>query len=99
MDPKSWREMVDRTRELEYALGTGAKQVEDNERETVVLQRRCVRAAAPIIKGTALTEDHMTMLRPCPADAIPPYQARSLAGKRVRRNIPLGEHLRWIDLE
>src|SRR5262249_53339138 len=43
MDPRTWREMVDRTRELEAALGTGVKRVEENERETVVLQRRSIR--------------------------------------------------------
>jgi N-acetylneuraminate synthase len=37
--------MVDRTRELEYALGDGNKVVEPNEKETVVIQRRCLRAA------------------------------------------------------
>ena len=31
MDPRSWRDMVDRTRELENALGTGLKRVEANE--------------------------------------------------------------------
>jgi N-acetylneuraminate synthase len=31
MDPKSWRDMVDRTRELEAALGAGLKKVEANE--------------------------------------------------------------------
>jgi N-acetylneuraminate synthase len=40
MNPKSWREMVDRSRELEAALGDGIKRVEENERETRILQRR-----------------------------------------------------------
>src|SRR5215211_1327022 len=44
MDPAGWREMVDRTRDLERSLGDGIKRVEPNERETVVIQRRCLRA-------------------------------------------------------
>ena len=40
MTPATWREMVDRARELEAALGDGVKRIEANERETVVLQRR-----------------------------------------------------------
>src|SRR5205823_7586903 len=40
MDRRTWREMVDRTRELELALGNGIKRIEDNEQQTVVLQRR-----------------------------------------------------------
>src|SRR5713226_991119 len=54
MDPAGWREMVDRTRELEYALGSTIKFVAENERETVVVQRRCVRAACDLEAGTIL---------------------------------------------
>ena len=35
--------MVDRTRLLELALGGTLKKVEENEKETVVLQRRSIR--------------------------------------------------------
>lgn len=99
MDPKSWREMVDRTRELENALGTGVKQVEENERETVVIQRRAVRARNDLAVDTVLTNEHLTVLRPCPLDGVPPYCLDKLIGKRLRRDISAGEHLRWIDLE
>ena len=33
MTPPAWRDMVDRTRELEYALGDGVKRVEGNEQD------------------------------------------------------------------
>jgi len=99
MDPKSWREMVDRTRELENALGTGVKQVEENERETVVLQRRAICARSNLAANTLLFQEHLTVLRPCPPDGVPPYCMNQLIGKRVRRDISAGEHLRWIDLE
>jgi sialic acid synthase SpsE len=45
MTPASWREMVDRTRELENALGRAVKRVAGNEQATVVVQRRCLRPA------------------------------------------------------
>jgi len=99
MDPKSWREMVGRTRELENALGTGVKQVEENERETVVLQRRAIRARGNLAADTVLSQEHLTVLRPCPSDGVPPYHLDKLIGKRVRRDVSAGEHLRWIDLE
>jgi len=51
MTPHSWKEMVERTRELERALGSTDKTVAENERETVIVQRRCLRAARPIQKG------------------------------------------------
>jgi sialic acid synthase SpsE len=99
MDPTSWRAMVDRTRELEKALGTGLKQVEENERETVVLQRRAIRATRDIAANTVLSSQDLTVLRPCPTDGIPPYNMDGVTGKRVRRDVAAGEHVRWIDLE
>jgi sialic acid synthase SpsE len=99
MDPASWREMVDRTRELENALGTGVKQVEENERETAVLQRRAICARNDLTAGTVLSQQHLAVLRPCPPDGVPPYCMKQLIGKRVRRDVSAGAHLRWIDLE
>ena len=55
LDAHAWGEMVKRTRELEYALGSGDKIVAGNEQETVVLQRRCLRAARDIQAGEELT--------------------------------------------
>jgi N-acetylneuraminate synthase len=99
MDAKSWREMVERTRELENALGVGIKQVEGNESETVILQRRAIRMAKDLGIGGILSQAELTVLRPCPADGLPPYMLEKIVGKRIRRDITAGEYLRWIDLE
>ena len=99
MDPGSWQEMVNRTRELEFALGTGVKQVENNEQETVVLQRRSIRMTVDLVAGSVLTSEHLAVLRPCPKDGLAPYLMNELIGKRLRRNISRGEHLKWTDIE
>jgi sialic acid synthase SpsE len=99
MDPKSWIDMVDRTRELENALGSGIKQVEDNEKETVILQRRAIRATTDLTAGTILTRDHMTVLRPCPTDALPPYYLDELIGMKIKSEIKAGEHFRWKNVK
>ena len=98
MDLKTWREMVDRTRELENALGVGIKQVEPNESETVVLQRRAIRLTAAFPAGGVIAREHLTVLRPCPTDGIAPYEIDRLVGMKARKNLESGEHLRWIDL-
>jgi sialic acid synthase SpsE len=98
MSPAAWREMVDRTRELENALGTGVKKVEDNERETVVLQRRCVRAKVALPAGAVIRLDQLEVLRPCPAGSIEPYRMPELAGRTLQRDIVAGEHLQWTDI-
>ena len=43
MNPESWRLMVENARELESSLEIYEKKVEDNEKETVVVQRRSIR--------------------------------------------------------
>ena len=50
MNPTSWKEMVLRTRELERALGNDDKLIMENEKETVVLQRRAIRAKKRWVK-------------------------------------------------
>lgn len=99
MNPKTWREMVDRTRELENSLGTGVKRVEGNEMETVVLQRRSIRLNADLAQGVTLTREHLTVLRPCPEDALPPYEINKVIGMKLRSPMKAGSHLKWIDVE
>ena len=99
MDPKTWKEMVDRSRELENSLGTGCKRVERNEIETVVLQRRSIRIKSDLEQGATLTREHLTVLRPCPEDALPPYELAKVVGKQLRRTMKAGDHLRWNDIE
>lgn len=99
MDKRTWREMVDRTRELENSLGTGAKKVEDNEIETVVLQRRAIRVRTQLAEGTSLVREHLVALRPCPRGALPPFEIGNVIGKRLRRSMNIGDCLRWSDIE
>ncbi len=99
MNPKTWKEMVERSRELEFALGTGIKTVETNEKETVVLQRRSVRAKTDLKAGTVLTADMLEELRPAPSDAIFPYQKNNIVGKRLIADKEKGDYLKQSELE
>lgn len=99
MTPASWRDMVDRTRELEASLGDPLKRVADNERETYVVQRRCVRASRMISAGEVLSNDALEVLRPAPAGSIPPFEVDQLVGRKARRDIEPGEALSWSYLE
>lgn len=99
MTPASWREMVDRTRELEAALGEPVKRVAANEAETVVVQRRCLRAARPIAAGQTLGRDDVEALRPAPGGSIPPFEVESVLGRKARTAVAPGEALTWSILE
>ncbi len=98
MTPDSWREMVDRTRELEYALGSRNKEVAENERDTVVVQRRCLRAAGDLRAGTVLRAEMLEALRPAPRDAVMPHDLAKVVGKRLTHDLPVGECLRWTSI-
>ena len=99
LDPAAWREMVDRTRELEYALGDGIKIVEPNETDTVVIQRRCLRAARDLQSGTTLEKGDLEALRPAPRDGIFPYEEESTLGRKLRRDLKQGDYPKWTDLD
>ena len=98
MDPKSWKEMVGRTRELEAALGSGIKKIEENELETAILQRRAVRAHHRILAGQTIKIDDIIMLRPCPEEGVPPYLVDTVIGRTLKRDIEMGEHIAFSDL-
>ena len=98
MTPKTWREMVDRTRELERALGSPDKRVNENEEETVIVQRRCLRAARDIQAGEVLAREMIAVLRPATPGAILPYEISAVIGTRALVDIPAGKELRWTEL-
>ena len=99
MDQSSWKEMVLRTRELEAALGGVLKKVEDNELETMVLQRRAIRAATNFPIGHVISQNDFIPLRPAPSDAILPYDLNNVIGRRLLVSKAYGEHLTWDELE
>jgi sialic acid synthase SpsE len=98
MTPSTWREMVNRTRELESALGSSRKFVAENEQETVIVQRRCLRASSDLKSGTILKETMLEALRPAPRDAVMPFELREVTGKKLTRDLSQGEYLRWTYL-
>lgn len=99
MNPKSWRDMVDHTRELENALGNGIKKIEGNELETAILQRRSIRLSRDMSAGEVIRKEDLQFLRPCPVDALAPYRLNEVLGKKLRNEKTFGQHLQLSDIE
>ena len=95
MNPASWKGMVERTRELEDALGNGEKIIENNEVETVIIQRRSLRAIRNIDKNSILKKNDIIPLRPCPKDGIAPYKINEVLGKMAKVQITKGDYIKW----
>ncbi len=99
MNPDAWAEMVEQVRTLERALGSTDKFVTENEKDTYIVQRRCLRAARDIRAGERITREMVEPLRPATPGAIPPWDVESVLGKKARRDLPYGKELRWSDLD
>jgi N-acetylneuraminate synthase len=87
MTPETWKDMVDRTRELEAALGSAEKVVAENEKETVVIQRRGLRFARPLIAGAVITADDLVALRPATPGCITPDHVDEVVGARLLADV------------
>ena len=86
------------TRELELSMGNGIKKIEDNEKETSIVQRRSLMTAKKLCKGDIITEDHIKAVRPCPKGALPPFMKSKIIGKKIKRDIDLDNHFLMQDL-
>ena len=99
MNPTSWKEMIERSRELENSLGSGEKVIEKNENETVILQRRAIRTKTKLPKGLKLKSADLICLRPCPSNGILPFELKKIVGKTLKKNIEKGDLIKWKDLK
>jgi len=93
MNPQSWRNMVDRSYELLVSLGDGVKIVENNEEQSKLVQRRCLRVVNDLKKGHILTDGDFISLRPISEGSFEPYEKANLVGKKLLMDIQAGDHL------
>ncbi|MGB2401362.1 MAG: N-acetylneuraminate synthase family protein [Porticoccaceae bacterium] len=99
LNPKTWREMVDRSEELFFSLGDGIKRVERNEIDTVIIQRRSIRVARDINVGEILKLSDLEFLRPCPDDGITPADVSQVIDRLCNTEKKKGDCLRFSDLD
>ena len=94
MNPVSWKEMVDATRLAEKSLGDGVKKVEDNEKETVILQRRSIRLINDKKNGEILTRNDIEFQRPSPSDSLNINEIDKVINKKINKNLQKGDYLK-----
>ena len=91
LTPLKWREMVDMVRELESNLGNGIKKVEDNEIDSIIVQRRSIRSNKLLRKGHVIKFEDLDFLRPCPEGSLKPSETDIVIGKTLIKDIEEGE--------
>lgn len=97
MNPAAWREMVDRTRELELALGTPEKRIEENERQSAIVQRRALYFTRPVKAGQVIQGADLEALRPAPAHSVAPNRRGQAVGLAAAKDYAAGDVLLWSD--
>ena len=99
LDPALWREMIDRSRELEASLGNGVKKVEANEIETSILQQRCIRLITDLPAGSNVGLKDLQFLRPATPGGLRPYEVKLVIGKKLKGNKNKEDPIFLDDLE
>lgn len=87
MNPKTWKEMVKASRELELSLGVNLKKIEKNEKLSSIVQRRGIWINRDMLKNEKLRLQDCDILRPCPKNSISPFEIQKYIGKRLSRNL------------
>ncbi len=98
MNPDNWAKMVEETRLLERSLGSSDKFIAENEKQTAIIQRRCLRAARAVKAGEVFTREMIDVLRPATSGAIKPDQIPNVIGTKALHDMKYGQELRWTDL-
>ena len=98
MNPDTWREMVAATNELFQALGDGIKKIEENEKQTVLVQRRGLRYKRDLRSGHTIAESDIIPLRPYKIEGFHPYQKDSIIGKTLCKDIDADQLVRAGDI-
>lgn len=93
MEPHEFKQMANFVREIERAMGSTRKEVVEEERETVYVQRRGLYASRDIANGHIMTDDDIEVLRP--ALGIQPKFKNVVIGKTASINIKKGDPLFW----
>ena len=99
MNPQNWREMVEASMELYNALGDGEKRIEENEKQTVIVQRRGLYLKKDIKKGEKIRREDLIALRPMKKDGIEPYRMEKILDKKVKKDLYEDNYLKWEDIE
>ena len=100
MNPDTWCDMVENTRILELALGNFTKEIQKNEMETVILQRRSIRVIKDMSEGEVIRRENIEFQRPAPVGSFNPNMINDLLSKTIKMGIIAGdclrnEHINW----
>lgn len=87
MNPIGWRDMVEKSMDLFYALGDGIKRVEDNEKSSRIVQQRSVYFCRDMKRGEKITKADIFPVRPINLEGFYPYEVDKIVGKVLKEDV------------
>jgi len=92
-DPKEFRLLVKKIREVERLLGKGIKVVQQSERKNRVLARKGITAKTTIKPGSKISKKMISIMRP--ATGITPDKINQVVGKTTKQRIKQYQPIKW----
>ncbi|MDA9282318.1 N-acetylneuraminate synthase family protein [Pseudomonadales bacterium] len=94
MEPKAWREMVSKIRDIEAAIGDGLKNgPRPDEYEMAEKGRRSVHASVDIKKGDVITREMLSIKRP--GLGVSPHFINQIVGRKAMVDIDEDAWIVW----
>lgn len=87
MNPIGWREMVEKSMDLFYALGDGIKRIEDNEKSSRIVQQRSIYFCRDMKRGEKITKADIFPVRPINLEGFYPYEIDKIVGKVLKEDV------------
>ncbi len=99
MNPKTWKDMVEESNKLYLALGDGIKRLENNEKESVIVQRRALFLRRDMKAGEIIKKEDVIPLRPIREDGIEPWRMDEVVNRKLRIDKKADSYLRFEDFQ
>lgn len=96
LDPKEFKEMVKKIREVEIILGKKGKKPTKSEKEIMKVVRKSIVAKIDIPKGTGIKKEMLTIKRP--GTGIKPKFSEKIIGKTAKKDVKKDELINFKNL-
>ena len=99
LNPSEFKKMVLNARKLERILGDGIKKVEENEKNTMFLQRRSLVINKKLKSGSIIKNADVDALRPFVSGSYEPYRLNLLIGRELKIDVEKGHIIKDSDFK
>lgn len=96
-EPKEIQEMVNSCLKVHYALGGIDRVISDIEKAQIPKMRRSLVAKTKIHSGQIIDNEKVEFKRP--GDGIPPSEANNIFGKKLNKDLDIGDQIQLSDLD